>query len=147
MSKRNASGALIVVERDGGPVYYAKWRDSNRRQVKRRLGPSWAERGVEGAWRKRRGRAHDGFLDEKAAIVEMRRVIDEHEVDLATVRPESEPTFDDAVADWMHRLEHVDGAKPSTLEDYRLMLARPGEPARKRGLRTAGRIVGEFAGR
>lgn len=147
MSKRNASGALIVVERDGGPVYYAKWRDSARRQVKRRLGPAWAERDGEGGWRKRRGRAHDGFLDDKAAIVEMRRVIDEHEVDLATVRPESEPTFDDAAADWMHRLEHVDGAKPSTLEDYRLMLARPDAPARKRGLRTAGRIVGEFGGR
>ncbi len=147
MSKRNASGALIVVQRDGGPVYYAKWRDSARRQVKRRLGPAWVERDTEGAWRKRRGRAHDRFLDEKAAIVEMRRVIDEHEVALATIRPESEPTFDDAAADWMHRLEHVDGAKPSTLEDYRLMLARPDAPARKRGLRTAGRIVGEFGGR
>ena len=146
MSKRNASGALIVVERDGGPVYYAKWRDSGRRQVKRRLGPAWVERSDGGDWRKRRGRAHERFLDEKAAIVEMRRVIDAHEVALATVRPESEPTFDDAAADWMHRLEHVDGAKPSTLEDYRLMLARPDAPARKRGLRTAGRIVGEFGG-
>jgi integrase len=146
MSKRNASGALIVVERDGGPVYYAKWRDSGRRQVKRRLGPAWVERSDGGDWRKRRGRAHERFLDEKAAIVEMRRVIDAHEVALATVRPESEPTFDDAAADWLHRLEHVDGAKPSTLEDYRLMLARPDAPARKRGLRTAGRIVGEFGG-
>jgi len=147
MSKRNASGALIVVERDGGPAYYAKWRDSTRRQVKRKLGPAWAERDAEGACRKRRGRAHDGFLDENAAIVEMRRVIDAHEVDLATVRPESEPTFDEAAADWLHRLEHVDGVKPSTLEDYRLMLAWPDAPARKRGLRTAGRIMGEFGGR
>jgi len=146
MSKRNASGALIVVERDGGPVYYAKWRDSTRRQVKRRLGPAWVERDPDGACRKRRGRAHDGFLDDKAAIVEMRRVIDAHEVDLATVRPESEPTFDDAAADWMHRLEHVDGAKPSTLEDYRLMLARPDAPARSRGRRTAGRLMAEFGG-
>ncbi len=28
----------------------------------------------------------------------MRTVIDEHEVELVTVRPESEPTFDDAAA-------------------------------------------------
>ena len=139
--------ALIVVERDDGPVYYAKWRDSTRRQVKRRLGPAWVERGDEGPWRKRRGRANDGFLDEKAAIVEMRRVIDEHEVDLATVRPESEPTFDDAAADWMHRLEHVDGVKPSTLANYRQMLTRADTPARKRGRRTAGRIMAEFGGR
>ena len=147
MSKRNASGALIVVERNDGPVYYAKWRDSSRRQVKRRLGHAWVERNGDGPWRKRRGRAHEGHLDEKSAIVEMRRVIDEHEVELATVRPESGPTFDDAAADWLHRLEHVDGVKPSTLEDYRLMLARLDAPARKRGLRTAGRIMAEFGGR
>lgn len=49
MSKRNASGALMVVDRDSGPVYYAKWRASTRRQVKRRLGPAWAERDAEGA--------------------------------------------------------------------------------------------------
>ncbi len=147
MSKRNASGALIVVERDSGPVYYAKWRDSTRRQVKRRLRPAWGDRDGEGAWHKRRGRAQDGYLDEKAAIVEMRRMIDDHEADLAAVHPESEPTFDDAAADWLHRLEHVDGAKPSTLDDYRLMLARPDAPARKRGLRTAGRIMGEFGDR
>ena len=147
MSKRNASGALIVVERDGGPAYYAKWRDSTRRQVKRKLGPAWAERDAEGACRKRRGRAHDGFLDENAAIVEMRRVIDAHEVDLAKVRPESEPTFDHAATDWLHRLEHVDGVKPSTLSNYRQMLTRADTPARKRGRRTAGRIMAEFGGR
>jgi integrase len=147
MSKRNASEARIVVERDGGPVYYAKWRDSTRGQVKRKLGPAWAEREPAGAWRKRRGRAPDGYLDEKAAIVEMRRVIDEHEGELATARPESEPTFDEAAADWLHRLEHVDGVKPSTLANYRQMLTAADAPARKRGRRTAGRIVAEFGGR
>ncbi len=68
MSEHHASGALIVVERDGGPVYYAKWRDSGRRQVKRRLGPAWVERDGDGAWRKRRGRVHDGYLDEKGPL-------------------------------------------------------------------------------
>ncbi len=133
MSRRNASGALIVVERDGGPVYYAKWRDSTRRQVKRKLGPAWAERDEQGSWRKRRGRTHEGCLDEKAAIVEMRRVIDEHEAELATARPGGrQPTFDDAAADLMHRLERVDGVKPSTLADYRLMLTPP-SPSMSRG--------------
>ena len=147
MSKRNASGALIVVEREGGPVYYAKWRDSTRRQVKRRLGPAWVERDGDGAWRKRRGRAREDFLDEKAAIVEMRRVIDEHEAALLTgPRRESEQTFDEAAADWLHRIEHVDGVKPSTLADYRQMLTRRDAEARKRGRRTAGRVMAEFGG-
>jgi hypothetical protein len=34
-------GALLIVERADGPVYFGKWRDSTRRQVKRRLGPAW----------------------------------------------------------------------------------------------------------
>jgi len=84
---------------------------------------------------------------EPTAIVEMRRVIDAHEVDLAKVRPESEPTFDHAATDWLHRLEHVDGVKPSTLSNYRQMLTRADTPARKRGRRTAGRIMAEFGGR
>lgn len=29
---------LLVVERDGGPVYHAKWRHEGR-QIKRRIGP------------------------------------------------------------------------------------------------------------
>ncbi len=148
MPRRKASGALIVAERGGGPVYQAKWRDSTRRQVKRTLGPAWVERdGDGGGWRKRRGHAREGFLDEKAAIVEMRRVIDEHEAELSTSCPESAPTFDEAAADWMHRLEHVDGVKPSTLADYGQMLTRQDAEARKRGRRTAGRVMAEFGGR
>ena len=144
---RNASGALIVVEREGGPVYYAKWRDSTRRQVKRRLGPAWVERDAESAWGKRRGRAPQNSLDEKAAIVEMRRVIDEHEAALLRgPRRGSDPTFDEAATDWLHRLEHVDGVKPSTLADYRQMLTRRDAEARKRGRRTAGRVMAEFGG-
>lgn len=147
MPGRKASGALIVAERGGGPVYQAKWRDSTRRQVKRTLGPAWVERDGNGdGWRKRRGRARDGFLDEKTAIVEMRRVIDEHEDGLATARPEAAPTFDEAAADWLHRLEHVDGVKPSTLADYRQMLTRQDAKARKRGRRTAGRVMAAFGG-
>lgn len=146
MSKRNASGALIVVERESGPLYYAKWRDSTRRQVKRRLGSAWVERDSEGGWCKRRGRANDGFLDEKAAIVEMRRLIDEHEAELAKPRPKRYATFEEAAADWLHRLEHIDGAKPSTLADYRLMLAPPDAEPRSRGRRTACRVMAEFGG-
>ncbi len=146
MSKRNPSGALIVVERESGPLYYAKWRDSTRRQVKRKLGPAWVERDSGGGWRKRRGRARDGYLDEKAAIVEMKRLIDEHEAELAKPRPKRHATFEEAAADWLHRLEHIDGAKPSTLADYRLMLSRPDAEPRSRGRRTACRIIAEFGG-
>jgi len=35
--------SLLVVEREDGPVYYAKWRHDGR-QVKRRIGPAWIVR-------------------------------------------------------------------------------------------------------
>ncbi len=38
------SSTLLVVERDSGPVYYAKWRLEDGTQVKRRLGPAWLVR-------------------------------------------------------------------------------------------------------
>jgi len=146
MSKGHSSGNLLVVERKSGPLYYAKWRDSTRRQVKRRLGPAWVERDAAGDWHKRRGRVPEGYLDEKAAYVEMHRLIEEHEAELAKPRPDRYPTFNEAAADWLHRLEHIDGAKPSTLGDYRLMLAEPDAEPRRRGKRTARRIMAEFGG-
>jgi hypothetical protein len=71
-------GALLVVERDGGPVYYAKWRDAGGRQVKRRLGPAWLVRTGSG-WRVRRGRVPAGSLDERAAVVLMASTIEAYE--------------------------------------------------------------------
>lgn len=68
---------LLVVERDGGPVYYAKWRAEGQ-QIKRRIGPAWIERGAAApdgrrrtphpGWIKRRGRPGDGFLTAEMAL-------------------------------------------------------------------------------
>ncbi|MCP9491913.1 MAG: hypothetical protein MSC31_18870 [Solirubrobacteraceae bacterium MAG38_C4-C5] len=43
-------------------------------EAERRLGLAWVERDGD-AWRRLRGRPREGFLDEKTAIVEMRRAI------------------------------------------------------------------------
>src|SRR5215210_3706035 len=144
MAKRSNSGAIFPVDRQEGPVWYGKWRDSTRRQVKRKLGPAWMERDNRGEWKKRRGRVDDGHLDEKAALVELHRLIEAHEAELARAPSPTSATFAEAAADWLHRLEHVDGVKPSTLADYRLMLTPPDVPARKRGRRTGGRIMAAF---
>jgi hypothetical protein len=74
------TGALVVrTSATGSPQYEAKWRDSKRRQLKRRLGPAWLEPDENGGWRKRRGRVRAGFLDERRAHVEMASAISEHE--------------------------------------------------------------------
>lgn len=140
-------GVLLVVARKSGPAYYGKWRDSGGRQVKKRLGPAWLEPDGNGSWRKRRGRVSPGHLDARAAIVRMSEEIAAHEVDLATPRPETEPTFADAAAAWLHHLEHVKGVKPSTLLDYRYALAPADSPPRKRGKAPAARIMRRFGHR
>lgn len=139
------NGALVIREHNGRVYYEAKWRDSRGRQVKRRVGPAWLERDDRGAWHRRGGRVPDGCLDEKAAIVEMRRLIDEHEDKLAAEPELAAVTFDQVAADWLHHIEHVDGVKPSTLSSHRYMLRPPTARARKRGRRKAnGRVLAEF---
>ncbi|MDP9385846.1 MAG: site-specific integrase [Actinomycetota bacterium] len=126
--------------RDRGPVYYAKWRDTTGRQVKRRLGPAWAERDGE-SWRRRRGRVPEGALDERAAVVAMGDAIREHESAIGEPQLSRAVTFADAAAVWLHHIEHVEGCKPSTLADYRYMLAPVDALARKRGRAAAARIM------
>ena len=140
------SGSLLVVARDSGPVYYAKWRDSGGRQVKRSLGPAWLVRDGEG-WRRRRGRVPDEMLDERAAIIAMGDAIRAHEERLSEPRPDGRATFADAAAVWLLHLERVEGSKPSTLADYRYLLAQPGQGPRLRGRQPAARIMRTFGHR
>lgn len=141
------TGALVVrTSATGSPQYEAKWRDSKRRQMKRRLGPAWLERNEDGGWRRRRGRVRAGFLDERRAHVEMARAIAEHEEELSREPLNRTATFEDASAAWLDHLEHEKRVKPSTLEDYRLMLADPSMPRRGRQERSA-RLMRVFGGR
>jgi len=141
------TGSLIVRPNvAGAPQYEAKWRDSRHRQRKRRLGPAWLEPDEEGGWRKRRGRVREGFLDERRAHVEMARAISEHEEELRREPVNRAATFDDAATAWLDYLQHEKRVKPSTLEDYRLMLADPWEPLRGVQTRSA-RLMRAFGGR
>ena len=140
------SGALIVVDRDRGPTYYGKWRDSTGRQVKRMLGPAWVVRDGSG-WKRRRGRVPEGVLDERAAIVALAAAMDAHEASLDAPPVDRSATFTDAAELWLHHLEHVEGAKPSTLADYRYYLAPANAVPRKRGRTPAARIMREFGHR
>ncbi len=118
-------GFVLVVERSDGPVYYGKWRDSLRRQVKRRLGPAWLDPDGAGGWRKRRGRCPEGRLEERGAHVELREAIDSHEkhVLLEARAPkllgEGERTFAAAGDSWLDEGLSVREWKWSTYLDYR----------------------------
>jgi len=145
--RQPSSGVLIVVPRATGPLYYAKWRDSTGRQVKKRVGPAWVERKRGGGWRKRRAPAPPAVLTEHEAIAIMTELIKARELELPSVPPHRQPTLADAAAAWLHHLEHVKGVKPSTMIDHRYYLAPADAAPRKRGKPPAARIMKKFGHR
>lgn len=160
---KHPNATLLVVEREEGPVYYAKWREDGR-QVKRRLGPAWIERGDETragerrrtrhrGWIKRRGRPTDGYLSEDAALALTPTVIAERADEQAKEHErrereqERETSFDEIAAAWLAHRVSVMGIKRTTLNHYRTMLLRPDEAPRKRGRAPRARIMSRFGGR
>ncbi len=147
------TGALVVVERREGPVFEAKWRRRGR-QVKRRVGPAWLEREAPGEdWRPRRGRIPEGYLDEKRATVRMAELIAEHDRVERTIeagereRQERGVTLRELAAEWLEHLERERGAKPSTLSDYRYMLAEPGTPHKRGKGKSPGHVMAALGDR
>ena len=139
-------GALLVAQRRAGPMYLGKWRDSTGRQVKRVLGPAWVVPDGAG-WRRRRGRAPDGVLDERSAYVALAALVAAHEEEVEAESQRVVATFAEAAERWLHHLEHVKRIKPSTLADYRYLLAPPDTPPRKRGKPPEARIMRAFGDR
>ncbi len=147
------TGALVVAGRADRPVYEAKWRRAGH-QVKRRIGPAWLERAADDSgWVMRRGRVPEGYFDEKRATVRMAELIAEHDRQERAIeagereRRERGVTFRELAAEWLEHLRHERGAKPSTLSDYRYMLAEPGAPHRRGKGRSPGVLMAAFGDR
>jgi integrase len=154
--------SLLVVEREDGPVYYAKWRHDGR-QVKRRIGPAWIVRGDAAkaerrrtrhdGWIKRRGRVGEGYLCEDEAVALIPGLIVEHEAEQKRARDtrareaEREIVFDEIAEAWLaHRIAVV-GIKRTTRNDYETMLLQPGDRPKKRGRAPRARLMSKFGGR
>jgi integrase len=133
-------------------VWVVKWRSPDGTRVRRRLGArAWVER-RGGGWRPRSGRPREGWLTEFQARRRMVAFVEAAEEELAaaraaaaeaTARAEAafEPTFRALAHAWLEHLEFVQRAKPTTLRDYRSMLAEPGVPYCRGTGRTIGRIM------
>ncbi|TML97030.1 MAG: hypothetical protein E6G10_25615, partial [Actinobacteria bacterium] len=63
---RAPTGHVFPVDRNGGPVWYAKYRLPDGRQVQRKIGPAWTER----------GRPPHGYLTKRTAEAWLRDVLD-----------------------------------------------------------------------
>jgi hypothetical protein len=108
------TGHVFRVERKRGPVWYAKFRLPDGRQVQRKLGSAWTGR----------GRPATGHFTKRLAEDWFRDTLDEARRGTLAAPVRTGATFGDAAAEWLRYVEHDRDVKPSTLTDYRSVAAR-----------------------
>jgi integrase len=100
---------VFRVDRARGPVWYAKYRLPDGRQVQKKIGPGWSER----------GRPPAGYFTKRLAEDWLRGVLDEARRGTLAGAVRTGATFADAAGEFLRYAEHDRGCKPSTLRDYR----------------------------
>ena len=157
MTAEQSSLVVRLREGSGGKVYWdAQWRYRSGRDEpwsfkRKRLGLAWMEPDGAGAWRKRKGRCPDGWLDERAANVAAVAAAGAHVVDVANAAMRAQAELDRGVTvrelahEWLRWLGQVRGAKPATLRDYGALLREPGERFARGPGESRGRIMAAFA--
>ena len=109
---RPPTGHVFQVERAAGPVWYAKYRLPDGRQVQKKIGPAWTER----------GRPAVGYFTKRTAEAWLRDLLDQARRGTLPGLVRTGATFDDAAAEWLRFIEEDRERKPSTLADYRSAL-------------------------
>jgi integrase len=102
------SGHLFRRDGKRGPVWYAKYRVPDGRQVKARIGPAWTQRGRPAA----------GFYTRRTAQAWLDLVLAQARRGELPGMVRTGATFADAVAEYMRWLEHDRARKPTTLRGY-----------------------------
>jgi integrase len=100
---------VFRAERVRGPVWYAKYRLPDGRQVQKKLGLAWTER----------GRPANGYLTKRTAEDWLRETLDHARRGTLPGMVQTGATFADAVAEWLRYIEHDRGRRPSTVAGYR----------------------------
>jgi integrase len=103
------SGHVYRFEGARGPVWRAKYRLPDGRQVHRTIGPAWTER----------GRPRAGWYTKRTAEAWLRDVLDQAHAGTLPGMVRTGVTFADACAEWLRYMEHDLDRKPSTLVEYR----------------------------
>jgi integrase len=103
-----------VFRRQGarGDVWYAKYRLPDGRQVQRKIGPAWTER----------GRPAPGYYSKRSAEGWLSKLLDEACRGELPGMVQTGATFADAATEYMRWLEHDRQRKPSTLRDYQSII-------------------------
>ena len=108
-SEGRPTGHVFRVERVRGPVWYAKYRLPDGRQVQKKLGPEWTGR----------GRPANGYFTKRTAEDWLGSVLDQARRGTLPGMVPTGATFADAAAEWLRYIEHDRARKPSTVAGYR----------------------------
>jgi integrase len=95
-----------------GDVWYAKYRLPGGRQVKRRIGPAWTER----------GRPAQGFFTKRTAEAWLSEVLEQARRGELAGMVRTGASFADAAEEYLRWLREDRQRKPSTLRDYRSII-------------------------
>ena len=109
---KQPTGHVFRVERKRGPVWYAKYRLPDGRQIQKKLGPAWTAR----------GRPPSGYLTKRTAEAWLRHTLDAARRGELPGLVKTGARFADAAMEWLRYVEHDRDCKPSTLSDYRSVL-------------------------
>jgi len=113
------SGHVFRVERTRGAVWYAKYRLPFGRQVQRKIGPAWSER----------GRPPVGYFTKRTAEDWLREVLDQARRGTLPGLVRTGVTVDEAADEFLRYLEHDRSRKPSTITGYRWLIKARIHPA------------------
>ncbi len=109
--ERPISGHVFRAERKRGPVWFAKYRLPDGRQVQKKLGPAWTQR----------GRPEAGYLTKRTAEAWLDGTLtDARRGELAGM-VRTGTTFNEAAEEFLRYVEHERACKPTSVTDYRNM--------------------------
>jgi integrase len=109
---RPISGHVFRVERQRGPVWYAKYRLPDGRQVQKKLGPAWTKR----------GRPSDGYFTKQTAEGRLDAILDEIRRGQHVGMVRTGATFQHAADEYLRYIEEDRARKPSTVAGYRALV-------------------------
>ena len=108
-----ATGHVFRAERVRGPVWYAKYRLPDGRQVQKKLGPAWTGRGRPAA----------GFFTKRLAEDWLQDLLVEARRGTLAGHVRTGASFADAAAEWLRYVEFDRRRKPSTVAGYKALVA------------------------
>jgi integrase len=107
------------VGKRSGPVWYAKYRLPDGRQVQRRIGPAWTDRGRPAA----------GFFTKRTAEAWLRDILDQARAGTLPGMVRTNATVADACAEWLRYSEEERGCSPGTMRGRRSSVRAHFNPA------------------